>query len=784
MENNILHVSEYAKLKVYWDDKPEDYSREAKLKIRNYFAKKYGVDKYAINVIYTPVRIGEDGEVIQITGAGVDNIMDLNYQVELMKTWYKREGKTVNFDRLMDLDKKVNGSLNIDHEVASHRSWDLKWLFIDNFLCFGEKNYVSFSRLRGLNVVNSIPENQGGKTTLTVDAIKFLLYGRTTKTDKNEQIFNTYTENNNLTLRGMLVIDGEELIIERKLHRTAKRDGGWTVISKVKYYRILPDGEEEAHNEEDSKITTQKIAKNIGSEKDFDITILATGRNLEDLIEAKPTESGRLLTKFIGLEIIETKEAIVKDMISKFNKTKKGNHYDIVSLLTDNETQARNLTLYTAALEQNNINLDESVKRLEKLEEDKETQLNGKLNVDVVISQLNPENIEKEIDRVTNEGLEYKKKITILDSQIKELKGASYDEDFYRKLLTDNTTLSVKINTVNNEIDRLGKVIDSLKNDEICQTCNRPLDDVDHSAKIRENEGILVAKKNELVELTKSHEDVNSKITQIDVDRLLVDKRNRLELEKDKHEVEIGLLRNLHTSKSADLKKYKENEAAIKRNLEIDLEVAAIKTNIVVETKTKDDINQKIYTTKTEIKNIEDKLISNNEMIEILKKEEAYEKIFKVYVEMVGKKGISKLVLRSVLPIINSELQRLLDDVCNFEVELNMNDKNEVEYLLIKSGVEKALKSGSGLERTIASLALRCVLSRISHLPMPNFITFDEILGKVAAINIEKLRPMFEKIKNMFEMVFFITHNDLVKDWGDNIITVRKDNDISKININ
>jgi DNA repair exonuclease SbcCD ATPase subunit len=170
-------------------------------------------------------------------------------------------------------------------------------------------------------------------------------------------------------------------------------------------------------------------------------------------------------------------------------------------------------------------------------------------------------------------------------------------------------------------------------------------------------------------------------------------------------------------------------------------------------------------------------------MIKALKKEEEVEKIFKVYLEMIGKKGISKLVLRSVLPIINSELQRLLDDICDFEIELIITNKNEVEYHIIKNDVSKLLKSGSGLERTISSLALRCVLGKISHLPKPNFITFDEVLGKVAAENVEKLQIMFGKIKDMFDIVFFISHNDLVKDWGDKVITIKKVNNVSSIKV-
>jgi hypothetical protein len=48
---------------------------------------------------------------------------------------------------------------------------------LNNFLSFGEDNYLSFSKLRGLTIVNSIPANQGGKTTLSIDSIKLLLHG-------------------------------------------------------------------------------------------------------------------------------------------------------------------------------------------------------------------------------------------------------------------------------------------------------------------------------------------------------------------------------------------------------------------------------------------------------------------------------------------------------------------------------------------------------------------------------------------------------------------------------
>jgi DNA repair exonuclease SbcCD ATPase subunit len=139
--------------------------------------------------------------------------------------------------------------------------------------------------------------------------------------------------------------------------------------------------------------------------------------------------------------------------------------------------------------------------------------------------------------------------------------------------------------------------------------------------------------------------------------------------------------------------------------------------------------------------------------------------------------------LRSVLPIINSEVERLLEGVVDFDVEIFIDDKNNVQFLLNKDGISKLLKSGSGLEKTAASLALRAVLGKLSTLPMPNFITFDEVLGKVANDNLDKIKLLFDNIKDMYEIVFFITHNDLVKDWGDNVLTITKPENISKLTI-
>jgi DNA repair exonuclease SbcCD ATPase subunit len=97
------------------------------------------------------------------------------------------------------------------------------------------------------------------------------------------------------------------------------------------------------------------------------------------------------------------------------------------------------------------------------------------------------------------------------------------------------------------------------------------------------------------------------------------------------------------------------------------------------------------------------------------------------------------------------------------------------------SGVEKLMTSGSGYEKTIASLALRAVMTKICTLPKPNLVVMDEVFGKISNDNLEMVSEFFIKIKEYFEKVFVISHNPLINNWSDNIVKIKKDNNISKV---
>jgi DNA repair exonuclease SbcCD ATPase subunit len=781
----IISIPQNARIKVYWDDAPENYSREAKNRVQKYFSKKYGVDRNNIQVEYRPIKVGKDGKLIHIEGSSIENIMDINYQRKLFNEWLTRNNKTVDIERLYALDSKVNGELNmIEQEIVGKR-YSIKWITLNNFLSFGENNVLPINRFKGLTVVNSSPSNASGKTSLVVDSVKYLLFGSTTKTDKNEEIFNQYSDGTELVVRGMIEIEGEgDIIIERNMKRSKNKKGGWNIKNSLNYFKILPDGTEELLNDEHAVKTTKQIGDVVGSEKDFELIVLATARNLDDLIDFTAGESGKLLTRFIGLDVIESKEEIARKMYNDFSKSMKSNHYDIETLTEEIKNHQDSIIQLNELNKTLTSELTIQQNELSKLNNDKINKVSEKIKIDVSILSLNPSKIQNDIDTLMNSGISYKNKIDKIDSRLEEIGSVNFDEDKHHDLTNKVNELKTNIALKTAEVSRLTNVIKDLIDGGICQSCKRKLDDVDNTKHIEQHQSEIDSLSKELIKFDSTLTKYNDELSKLNETKKMVDEINVLDLNKSKYEVEIKSIKTDIKSKKLDLKNYEDNLTAIETNKSIDIEISNIETKISVSENQKTTLNSKIQRNEIDIATNEENIKDKNKLIEQIKKEKDVETIYKLYIEMIGKKGINKLVLRSVLPIINSELQRLLDDVTDFEVEISIDDKNEVRFLLVRDGIEKALKSGSGFERTASSLALRCVLGKMSKLSMPNFITFDEVLGRVAPDNIEKMKLLFDKITEKYENVFFITQNDIVRDWSDNIITVIKENNISKIQIN
>ena len=262
--------------------------------------------------------------------------------------------------------------------------------------------------------------------------------------------------------------------------------------------------------------------------------------------------------------------------------------------------------------------------------------------------------------------------------------------------------------------------------------------------------------------------------------------KEKAELLKERYEVEIeNFSLNLKITNSK-LEKWIKNEEFIIKNKNIQKEIFSLDFNIKELIEQIDNEKEKIFNIKNHNVRLTEKSENNNSLIETIIKEQEFIKIFKIYLEAFGKNGIRKMILKTTIPLINYELERIMSDITDYKVEVDINDKNEVEFNMvdINTNIKKPLIAGSGYQRTIAAISLRVVLSIVSAISKPTISVFDEVLGKVAPENMENVYLLFEKIKNEFDNVFLISHTEQTKDWGEHTLVIKKDENISSIIIN
>jgi hypothetical protein len=426
----LINVPPKAQIRVDWQDYPENRTIESVNTVKTYFSEKYNVPKTSIKINFIPILKNSAGKVIDITDGIIDNIMDTAYQRGLFKEWLKLNEVTVDYERLCRLDDRINEIL-IDNEEEDirYRKWSIKKLWINNFLSFGEDNQIDYKHLYGLTVVNSIPANQGGKTIFTIDSLLFLFFGKTTKTEVNGEVFNSFTNKNELLVGGYIEIDGDEYIIERKISRKQTKNDDYTYSSKLEFYRILSDGTEENLEGEQKRETDKLIADTIGTYEDFMLTIVSTAKNLEDLMETKPTQRGRLLTKFIGLEVIEKKEDINKSLMSDFKSKMKSNVYNTKELEIEIVDCKNIISEHKITNKEKDNKLNEILVKISDAKEKKEDLLGKRYSIDAEIKKVNPDTLKKEVVDLTKKGIKLKDELDAIVDQINKLPKFSYDED-------------------------------------------------------------------------------------------------------------------------------------------------------------------------------------------------------------------------------------------------------------------------------------------------------------------------------------------------------------------
>ena len=789
-----LKIGQKANLLFEWHVKPVDYSEEQKKNIIKMASEKYGIPESQIKVVPCYITANADGTTEALTNTVVENIQSPEYQHQLFKKYLQDnniEYTDEDFNEILKIDGQINALINYD-SYEKYRKYEIKWIRWSNFLSYGENNYCDFTTLKGLVLLNGNPANQSGKSTFAYDLLHFMLFGKTAsgKADVLADIFNSYRpEATEVKVEGCIAIDGIDYIIRRTLTRPAlsKRTAKSKVTQKVEYVKIL-GGEEielaDVDNMEGSTNTeTTKIIKEaVGDEKDFDLAICANADNLKSLISLKDTERGRLLSKWVGLLPLEDKDTIARGKWnSEISPKLLSNVYNRETLKAEIEVAKNNNTEYEKQKADSQKEVNEHQKKIDEYNSQKENLMGARINVDTSLLTVDVKTVENNLQATITKGVQTKEKKELAEKQLAEIGEVEFSENEYSAKVSEKEEL-IRLNArKDSEIENLIRTNKTLETSEYCPVCKRKYDNVDNSAAIAENKAKIQNLTEEKSLIEKNISAVITTLEAMESKRRLSNEKNRLAILIQKYESDMGYLRNMVVSYRKTLKDLETNKAVIEANNKIDASINIIKANIQVETNLMNAAQKDVINLDYSINKNNDSIKERENIIARIDEETKMVRRWKIYLTLVGKNGISKMVLRETLPLINGELNRLLTDVCDFTVNVSIDDRNDVAFSLVRDGVVKNLSSGSGYEQTAAALALRVVLSNISTMPRPSVLLLDEVLGGVANENYERMKTLFKRVAKDYSCVLHITHLEQIVDWHDSILTVIKENNISRI---
>ena len=144
--------------------------------------------------------------------------------------------------------------------------------------------------------------------------------------------------------------------------------------------------------------------------------------------------------------------------------------------------------------------------------------------------------------------------------------------------------------------------------------------------------------------------------------------------------------------------------------------------------------------------------------------------------------GIAYDIIKKKIPVINSEIAKVLANIVDFEVFFESNGNKFDIFIKHPRHEPRPIEMASGAEKTMASMAIRLALLTVSSLPKGAIFILDEPGTALDEENMEGFIRILELIKVYFKNVLLISHLDSLKDCVDMQIAIEKKVGYARVN--
>ena len=753
---------------------------------------QYKVQEVAIHKIHSLNNSQSQQKV------GFGNIRDVEWQNKIITEYLENEQGLD--DRMLDVVRHINRTVHSklpESEMTRNVIWSPKTFEFSNMFSYGEDNSIDFSNIAGTNGL--FAPNASGKSTL-LDALAFCCFDRCSRTTKAVHVLNN--KKTTFTCKLNFELDGRDYFIERR----GKKQSNGHVKVDVDFWTIGDAGEEVLLNGEQRDNTNKIIRKYIGSYDDFILTALSLQSNNTGFIDMSQRERKELLTQFLDIDVFELQYQIAAEDIRETSALiREYKRHDYSTMLSDAEKTIDQLSGPYDRMKQEKLEHDKMVTDLNEIIISLTKEIKT-ISDDVI----DPTVVEKELEDLATVEIELVDTIKTTKSQWRDWNATIADCDlriskFDKQLLIDEvqtingymkeqTELDSKQQLVAARIEHAKDMVSKLNNhkwDPNCEFCmaNPWLHDTQSVAKelpLLESEyNEIETKKNrlsDLIDQSTAEDDL------VSLGRIEEEKSNAI-WQVASYEKQLEILKSkseLHVSRkeqaNSKLNRCRQHELDLKFNVQKIKEIEEV-------TSEQNDLLSEIKTLENNILSISGKIQIAEQSkqnavtaIDRLQELETQYKGFEYYLQAIKRDGVPYQLITKALPQIEAEINNILTQVVDFSMILETDGKNINGYIVYDSDNFWPLELTSGMEKFIASLAIRTSLINTTSLPRPNFLAIDEGFGVLDSENLNNMYLLFDYLKSQFGFVLCISHIDAMRDVVDKLIEIKKVNGYSKIN--
>ena len=754
----------------------EDIS-QAEIKMLHYYLKH---DKQAHEIVYQNNFNYNKNSINSTEAIDLETAYNVRNQLD-RKNLIKDLYEDINDKTLQEIDNLFIEHLDkIPRKLSNSKGqrWTINTMAFDNTFSYGKNNFIDFEKLSG--VVGLFGNNRAGKSSIP-GTITYTLFNTSDRGNiKNQDIVNIRKGSCKSEIN--LSIGSEDYIVKRETIKKTNRKGEVSATTKLDLVNLSNKENCLDETEEQRRETEKVLRKIIGTSEDFFYTSFASQGEMNLFIKEKSSARKSVLSKFLNLEIYEeiyknSREDFIV-LKNKLKNKKEKNWSDIENTLQlkikEDKTKKEKILNELQDLRNKEVELKIQIRDVEKdvkqhssgytLEKAKKSL---QYNIDLL------DKSKQDLNSLQEKVLENNNKL----QAIKNFKNNYPIEDLENdKSKLDNLVLKLNDTTtqkrnITNELSRMNnelKILDQVPCEDMFPTCK--FIKKAHEAKnnlpnikdnIKEIEGVIY-EVNNIVNKLKSQE-IPVKIKKYNE---VLKKEYKLNVDNDNFSSKIKSL-------NVDIDKIKEEKQKF-TELSLELESFTNDDKGLLLKKIKSDlnlVNDLIFEKDRELSTINRNSFEyERQILENEKDKKEFDdlvsnwKIFDMFSNAVSKKGLPTMLIRSSLPKINKEIKNILSGVVSFDIKLEDEKGNNLNVYIDYGDSKRIIECASGMEKMLASIAIRVALINISNLPKSDMFIIDEGFGALDDSNIEACGRLLKSLKKYFKTILIISHVDTIKD--------------------